>query len=176
MAKSDPQRWTADIQGNGRLVLKSARGKLAVLLVVCVAFVAIGVVMMGEGGGLMVIGVLAVAFFGVLGLPVLGWRVATGRPVTVIDHSGVAVDRARVGWTEIVGIRVFAAPIKTVLLDTTPEAEARLAAERSSWQRGLGHVNTQLTGHTSFALPTDQGVNPDEFASWLRWLHAERTP
>lgn len=131
--------------------------------------------MAGSGGMNAIFGLLAIAFFGVLGIPALVWRVATGRPVTVVDHQGIAVDDVRLGWGEILGVRVFDAPTRIVLLDTTAEAEARLADQRSSWQRGLGHVNTQLTGHSSFALPTDQGVAPEAFADWLAWLHAQRT-
>ncbi|MDQ3273634.1 MAG: hypothetical protein M3Q39_01035 [Actinomycetota bacterium] len=51
--------------------------------------------MAGSGGMNAIFGLLAIAFFGVLGIPALVWRVATGRPVTVVDHQGIAVDDVR---------------------------------------------------------------------------------
>lgn len=175
MAESDPRRWTEELHRNGRLVRKSARGKLSLLLVVCVVFALVGLAMAGTGGANSVFGILAAVFFGLLGIPALSWRVVTGRPVTVVDYAGVAVDGARLGWSDIVGVRALGSPQQMVLLDTTPEAEARLAVERSWWKRGLGHANTAITGHTSFALPTDQGVTAEPFAAWLGELHAQHT-
>ncbi len=122
---------------------------------------------------------------GVLVIPALGWRLVTGRPVTVVEPQGVAVDSVRLGLGEILGIRVFDTPTvdvadysggnRLVLLDITSEAQQRLSAERSWWQRGLAAANTGITGHHSFALPTDQGVDPEAFAAWLGWLHAGYT-
>lgn len=171
MADTDFQLWDDTLQHRGRLVLSTARGKVTLLLLVSITFTVAGIAMIGTGGGATIIAILAVVFFGVLGIPVLAWRVVTRRPVTVIDPQGIAIDNVRVGWDEIRSIRVFDAPTRIVLLDTTPDAEARLTTARSLWQRGLARLNTQLTGHTSFALPTDQGVDPDAFAGWLASLH-----
>lgn len=171
MTDIDSHLWDDALQHQGRLILATARGKVTLLLLVSVTFTLAGIAMIGAGGGTTIIAILAVVFFGVLGIPVLAWRVVTRRPVTVIDPQGIAIDDVRVGWGEVRSIRVFDAPTRIVLLDTTPEAAARLTAGRSFWQRGSAHLNTQVTGHTSLALPTDQGVDPDAFAGWLISLH-----
>ncbi len=167
MAESDPQRWNDEFYRNGRLVLRTARGRVTLLLLVCIVFTGAGIQQIGAGGARNRFeGILAVVLIGVLVIPALGWRLVTGRPVTVVEPQGVAVDSVRLGWDEILGIRVSGRRNRLVLLDITSEAHQRLSAERSWWQRGW---------HPSFALPNVQGVDPEMFAAWLGWLHAGYT-
>lgn len=174
MAESNPDRWTDELQRNGRVVLKTARGKVAFLLVVSAVLAIFGIIVIAAGEGGTIIGILAVVFFGLLGVPALGWRLATGRPVTVIDYAGVAVDNVGVNWQDVLDVRVFG-PKRLVLLDLTPQGQATMANQLRPWHRVVARVETQITGRPAFTLPTDQGVAAEPFAAWLAWLHFQRT-
>ena len=174
MAESNPERWTEELQRNGRVVLKTARGKVAFLLVVSAVLAIFGIIVIAAGEGGTVIGILAVVFFGLLGVPALGWRLATGRPVTVIDYEGVAVDNVGVSWQDVLGVRILG-PKRLVLLDLTPQGQATMANQLRPWHRVVARVETQITGRPAFAFPTDQGVAAQPFAAWLAWLHLQRT-
>jgi len=135
----------------------------------------VGIVLIASSAGISVIGIAAVALFGLLCAPVFGWQLLSGRlPVTVVDDRGVAIDGARIDWPEILGIRVLRGRITFVVLDTTPEAHARVAATGLWFQRGIARAEAKLTGRSSCALPSGQGVDPESFAVWLAWLHARR--
>ncbi len=50
MAEADPQRWNDEFHRNGRLVLRTARGRVALLLLVCIVFTVAGIQQIGAGG------------------------------------------------------------------------------------------------------------------------------
>lgn len=148
------------------MVLKTARGKVAFLLVVSAVLAIFGIIVIAAGEGGTVIGILAVVFFGLLGVPALGWRLATGRPVTVIDYAGVAVYNVGVSWQDVLGVRVFG-PKRLVLLDLTPQGQATMANQLRPWHRVVARVETQITGRPAFSfLPIRESLPSPSLPGW----------
>jgi hypothetical protein len=188
MTRADPRpQWWHELRTTGAFVRRSRPPQLLGALAGSVAFTAVGVWLISGDGGDIVAGWAAVAFFGFVGIPALGWRLATGNPVLRVDATGVTVGRTAVTWPEIAGVQVQrlrvpgAAPWRPqspsiVVLALTPAGGQRLAARSSGGARLLQEANDRLlgAGDATLALPTGLGLPTEPLADWLTELRAPR--
>jgi hypothetical protein len=171
--------WEHELHTTGALVRRSRRSRMALVLLACVAFTAVSVLALLDGG--VVLGIIGTAFFGVLGIPAIGWRFATGRPVLRVTASSVAVDRIEVPWSEVVDVRTVrlgrpgAGRLRLVVLGLKPAGAARRTAAGNGLARVLAPVNDRLTRGATLNLPDGLGLPAQELARWLSGVHARAT-
>jgi hypothetical protein len=152
---------------------------MALALLGAVAFTALCVYVLLDGG--VVVGVIGIAFFGALGIPAIGWRLVTGRPVLRVTWSSVAVDRLEIPWPEVTDVRTFrfrprpGVSMQLVVVGLTPAGVERRTAAATGVARPVAQVNDFLTRGPTLNLPDGLGLPAEEFAAWLDSVRARAT-
>lgn len=174
MSAEDPAVWEGELRTTGALVRRARRGRMTLLLLGTVVFTVLSVLALLGGGA--VIGVVGIAFFGVLGIPAIGYRLVTGRPVLRVTTSSVAVDRVEVPWSEVVGVGTWQVRrTRLVVVGLTLEGAARRRAATNAAGRLVAPASDRLTGGPALTLPNGLGLPAEELAAWLAGVHARAT-
>ena len=142
------------------VVLRPAKGKLALYLFCSFALVAIGVIKSPPGGSAM--GWLAVAFFGLCGV-VFAAQLLPGASYLRICGEGFVIctlfrKSAVIRWRDVGGFRVATVPpslIKMVVFDWNGASHP-----------GVRRINHALVGADA-GLPDTYGMRPQDLASFL---------
>ncbi len=138
-----------------KLIIKNARRKNLPLLLACIAFVAIGVIMLVRGQWF---GWITILFFGSC-LLVYVWQIIDARPRLVIDERGV-LDRTlgigRIRWSDIEHAYVVSLSSADFICLELRNSEKYLR-RLSKVKRALAKANRHL-GMTDFSLNL-YGVN-----------------
>ncbi|MGH3448573.1 MAG: hypothetical protein ACRDQA_19785 [Nocardioidaceae bacterium] len=176
MSDGSPPPWEEQFARRGRVVLHTDRLQMFGMLVLAVLMTGASTFVLDMGTGYMIAGWAGIALFGVMGIPMFGWRALTARPVTRVDARGVAVDDTRVRWDEIERV-VTSKPsgAEQVVLVLTPEAARKARENQSSPGRLLNRANDRLAGGPALALPPQQVEDTDELAGWLADVHRRCT-
>lgn len=92
------QEWLNQFWSTGQVVVNGSRGKLIFALIACVVFAVAGIAMIFAdqlGWGL-----AALVFFGLLGVPAIGYQVMNPSRV-VVDRQGVSLTHAKRAFTAV---------------------------------------------------------------------------
>lgn len=171
---ADPQRWESTLQQSGKVTLSQSRGKTIGLLAVAVALAAAGIFMIADGS--LVFGWLAVTFFGVLGIPVLGYMTLSPQSVTVTAEHISPKGAFDMPWSEVLEVFDFQAAGNTHSLALRLN-EAGVQRVRSSNSR-LTQIGTdvltplanQYTDNDvveTYTLPPSLAGPQQEMIDWL---------
>lgn len=165
-------RWAKQFAEEGSIAFPSSRTKMSLGLLGCLAFSAVGIWMILQGGVVpTVIGSLSIAFFGVVGVPIILWRWITRKPVVRIDREGVSSGERRARWADIEGFWVWSlSGSAVVVVQLRPEAANNLRAHTHPARRWLEDMNQRLVGPSTISLPSGNGFDPEAMAAWLNSL------
>lgn len=175
-------RPPADTVHGDSVVLRSRRGALVAALMGAAAFAAAGlwIVIASLTGALdvdgpirtaigVVIGALAVGFFGVLGIPVLARRIRHASRAVVLAPLGLTIEgRGAVAWRDVLAVRAGAGELLVVV---APTAYAADLASRWVLDRWMQRANRAFRG-SALALPRLEGVSSRELALWIEHARA----
>lgn len=150
----------------GKVVISQARQRLVVAFLGVLAFVVLGVWLISIDQ--VVIGWLAVGFFGILGIPALIVQLTRPRRVTV-TRSGIGIGGLPpVPWPEIAGIGVIeihGTPV--AMVELTDEGRTRVAEASSAGTRALQRMNDNVAGRPALSLPAGLDADLEELLTWL---------
>lgn len=173
------EAWDQELVMQGSVRLRNDPRKLTLALIGCVLFAFIGIaILFGDAsGGVVFVGVLAILFFGVLGIPVLIWRIATGSPRVTVTREGVTVgNKTGVAWSdveEVVGLKVSGA--RSIALRMREEEALDEAVQDSLTARALQPLSNKITGGSDFGIPTGLRANMDALGFWLTSVHERQS-
>lgn len=170
-------RWDAELVAVGRAQVRGSRARAGLLVLGCLAFVAAGVWMWAAGGVLeRVVAVVAVVFFGALGLPV-GVRQLLRPARLEVTRAGLRGDGVRgqavdLAWSDVEQVAVWAVDRnRFVVLLLTPEAAARRRADDAGARGVLTAVDEDLVGAPHVMVPGTY-ARPERLAAWLERVRA----
>ena len=173
------RRWQDALERDGEVVLRQRRGRASALLAVSAAFTVAALwLTLVEGPDLF--GVVAVAFFGVLGIPVFAWSAVMARPHVLVTRDGVRVRSARLAWAEVTEVRTqrFAhrgGGTTLVMLDY-PDAVLAVEGRMSGVHRSMAVVQRSAFGDSALGLPLNwSAADTEVLAGWLRSVRAAAT-
>jgi hypothetical protein len=95
-----------------------------------------------------------------------------------VTASAIAVDRIEVPWSEVVDVRTVRlgrpgpGRLRLVVLGLTRAGAERRNAIGNGFARRFATVSDRLTDGSSLTLPDGLGLPADDFANWLRSVHA----
>jgi hypothetical protein len=166
---SDFERWDRELLTSGRVRLRTKRSKNLWALLGSLAFTVVGIWAATDGAWL--VAVLAIGFFGVLGLPAIGYQIVRPRDVHVTS-ADVRVDRVVLPWWQVTAVEVVTvANQPTVVLRLTEDGRTTVDAGLSSWVRRFQSANAKLLGGPVLALPAQLGGDKHETGAWLARVH-----
>jgi hypothetical protein len=156
---STADAWSAELESKGRVVFLPRRGRLAIrlagfgLLMVLSAWTNLDHLRADDvSGTLGVLRLTALAAF-VYGTGLTLWQLITNRPAVTVDEAGITRGRS-LRWSLIAAI----------------DDPAGLPGARTIQVRPTNRRTRPIT------IPQDNVLNLNELATWLRTLHAQRTP
>jgi len=177
-SNGDVAAWDEWFRHDGVVVFHGSRLKLAGMLAVCLAFTAGGIAMtfyprFGGVGFLpsvdVMIGYLAIALFGLIGIPACLWKLITTPTVMRVDMHGVSVGREYVAWSDIRRVSRFS--IQVLLVLTTRTADQRHASQ-PVWRRIYEKSNGLLEGDPVYSLPRAlKNTNALGLEIWMSQMH-----
>lgn len=170
--------WDRQLTSFGKVELRPSRLSLLLLLLAAIVFTVIGVTMLFSDdvtGMMSLVAVLAIGFFGVIGIPALIRQFLRADQPVVIDCSGVQLPfKPLIPWDEIQSTGVFASSgAKSVAIEVSPGYLERYQANESGVMRKLTSANSALTRLTAIYLPNTLRADADSLAGWLAMV-AER--
>lgn len=171
--------WDHELATTGRVTLRPSRDKMILALLGTLAFTAIGLVMIlmpDAPWAVRIVGVVAVGFFGVIGIPSLIRQfVLAGAPV-VIDAAGIHIPRqVDLPWHELRSVGVFnVRRTRIVTLGVDDAFLQEWLAHRSRATRWLAAGNRTLTRDDAFALPGTLRVDVEALVHWIGEQAAHR--
>jgi hypothetical protein len=153
---STADTWSAEFASSGRVVFPPRRKRLVFRLVAFGLLTAASLwtnidhLRQDDISGLLgVLRITALAAF-VYGFGWTWWQLATGRPVTTIDGTGISHGRGRVAWEQISRI------------------------DAPTGVPGLRTIHVRSTERSvTVGIPQDNVEDIDELARWLRTLHEQ---
>ncbi len=145
---------------------------MSLVLLGGLTFSAIGIWMIRQGDMVTsVVGFLSIAFFGIVGVPTISWRLITGKPIVRIDHQGVSSGERRALWADIEGFWVWGTNRSAVVIvQLTPEAARAIRAQAHPVRRWWDGINERIIGPSTMSLPSGNGFDPSAMATWLNSL------
>lgn len=147
------------------------RAKMALLLLVCVAFVAVGVLMIRDGE---VIGWLCAGFFG-LGIPIFSIQLLPGSSYLTVSEVGIEYcsmfRRHRLRWSDISEFGVYT--VRQGGLPVSKMVGFNFSTEyrRAQGGRALSRAISGFEG----GLPDTYGFKAEELAELLTFHHTQRS-
>jgi len=166
---SDFERWDRELLTSGQVRLRTKQSKNLWALLGCLAFTAAGLWMLMEGNCL--VAVLAVGFFGVLGIPALGYQILRPRDVHVTP-ADVRVDRVVLPWWQVAAVQVVTVMNQqTVVLRLTEQGARTVDGGLLPWVRRFQGANARLLGGPVLALPNQLAGDKQQMAAWLAVVH-----
>ena len=180
-AEATISAWSDTVARGGQVELRLGRGRLLGLLLMSLAFVAVGLLIALAPGSIgdRVVGWTTVTFFG-LCLVVFVRRLLAGGPQALVDGRGVTLPRARIEipWKSIQGAFVFKVrgnPMVQVGVD--PDFARSWLATRRPLVRALGRAGrAYLGGVETMSLPSPIAADAEVVAEWLDREAAQRNP
>jgi hypothetical protein len=169
VSHDEQARWAQEFEEDGGVVFPSSRAKMALVLLGCIAFSAVGIWLLLRGDAVsVVVGSLSIAFFGFVGIPTTSWRLVTRKPVVRVDHDGVSSGQRRALWAEIEGFWVWSVSSSAaVIVRLTPAGGTSVRAQAHPALRWLCDLNERMVGPSTMSLPSGNGFDPYALALWL---------
>lgn len=173
----DQVRWAQQFAEKGFVAFPTSRAKMSLVLLGCLAFSALGVWMILQREVVpAVFGWLSLAFFGIVGIPILSWRWITRRPIVHIDQQGVASGQQRAAWADIEGFRVWSMHGQAaVVVQLTPRGAKDIATQVHPIRRWWDGLSQSMVGPATMFFPSGNGFDPDAMATWLNSLRQSLT-
>ncbi|MFD9130737.1 STM3941 family protein [Kitasatospora sp. NPDC059571] len=146
-------------------VYHSARRRALLMLLGSVGFVVLGVLFLVNGGSALhvVVGAIAVFFFGLCGV-LLAVRIVRGGPELVLDEAGLEhVQLGRIAWDEIAAVRLRQVTgqlfIELVLHDPAGYVARapRIVRMSAAANRGIGYGPANISANT-LPVGTDEVI------------------
>ncbi len=185
------------LKNTGTVELSTSRGKLIFLFLLTLVFTLIGLGMMfaayGQAptigdmltSGSFWIGLLAVVFFGVFGIPSLLSQIVQKRQF-VLDKRGFRYGKPHsigtdpeleVKWDEVEGMGLARVSRSTmVAMKLTPQGYERYESRLTGNTRRLAKANERMMGEGMIALPATIGNGPQELVTLLGLAHGQYGP
>ena len=166
---SDIEIWESELRSAGQVRLRtSARHNILVLLG-CLAFTAVGTAMFRESP---LVGVLAVSFFGVLGIPVVVMQLVRPRDVVVTPTEVRLSAGPTVPWHQVASVELGTLQRQTmILLRLTPDGAPHVKAQQGAVHRALAPANDAITGGPTVTLPVQLRADKVNLGAWLTGVH-----
>ncbi|GAA4286535.1 hypothetical protein [Georgenia daeguensis] len=165
----DLERWDRELLASGQVRLRTKQSKNLWALLGCLGFTAVGVWAAADGAWL--VAVLAVGFFGGLGIPAIGYQIVRPRDVHVTP-ADVRVDRVVLPWRQVIAVQVVTIMNQqTVVLRLTGEGARTVDGGLLSWVRRFQGANAKLLGGPVLALPTQLAGDKQQMGIWLALVH-----
>ncbi len=184
-AQLTPGNGIVDHNATGAIEIPLSRGKLTLLFVGALAFVAGGVLIwfkpdLNDEDSIVVTRAIAAAsilFFGACAV-VAGLKLFDGRPGLVIDQAGIvdhssAVAVGRIDWsdvTELVINKVSGQRMLTVMVAN----HQKYLSRGSWWQRPLQMANVRITGSPVNISAASLAIHLDDLVQLLNEAHRVR--
>lgn len=166
---SDFERWDRELLTSGQVRLRTNQSKVLWVLLGCLAFTAVGVWAALDGAWL--VAVLAIGFFGVLGIPAVAYLLVRPRDVHVTP-ADVRVDRVVLPWWQVIAVQVVTIMNQqTVVLRLTEEGARTVNGGLLPWVRRFQGANAKLLGGPVLALPNQLAGDKQQMAAWLALVH-----
>jgi hypothetical protein len=170
---SDFERWDHQLQRPGGVRLRTRRSKNVWALFGCLAFTAVGLWAAADGSWL--VAVLAIGFFGVIGIPSILLQMLRPRDVHVTPTE-LRIDRVVLPWDQVTGVELLTiANQSSVVLRLTDEGDRAVDAGLNPYVRRFQRANAKLLGGPVLALPAQLGGDRQEMAAWLAVVHGRAT-
>lgn len=179
MDAATTQHWQDQLERDGEVVLRQRRGRAVLLLAGSVAFT-VAAVWIALDDGWNAFAVVAVAFFGVLGIPVLGWSAVLARPHVRVTGDDVRVRSVRLAWSEVTEVRTQRFDHRgggtTLVMLDYPDAVLAVEGRMGGVQRSVAVVQRSAFGDSALGLPLNWSVADTEaLAGWLRSVREAAT-
>lgn len=172
MSDQDQVRWGQQFADEGFIAFPTSRAKVSLVFLGCLAFVTVGLWLVLQREVVpAIIGSLSIAFFGILGIPILSWRWITRKPIVRIDEEGVSSGERCALWADIEGFRVWSMNGQAaVVVQLTPRAAKDIAAGLHPVRRWWDSLGESFVGPSTMSFPSGNGFDPDAMAAWLNSL------
>lgn len=178
MSASDTNFWDQQFERDGYVQFHGSRPQMLAAMAGCLVFTVIGVLLATldnppPAARVLLVpysGYLAIAFFGVVGIPVIAWRLISGRPHLRVDASGIVVDHDGLGWDDIDQIVPYR---NTVVVTLTQQAYAKRRNGRSAIRMKIDDANRRLFGRPAWlaSISSVAGAPPPALSQWLSAMH-----
>jgi hypothetical protein len=179
MAEDRTQEWAAALERDGRVEISLRKGRVVLLLLICLAFVLIGLALAFTGDATeRVYGGLAAVLFGI-GLYVFPRQLMRRGPALVVDQQGLTVPQydTVLPWSAAHGTQVFTSR-GTSLVQIEADPGYLDEFYRSHRIMGLARgMNRRLTrGVDCLSLPSPLKADAYQLAFWLDAEIRKRNP
>lgn len=149
-----------------QVVFTQRRQRMSLGLLGCLAFVALGVLLIYIGAW--PLGVITIIFFGVIGIPAIVVQMIRPRTVTVTADSVEITGCPPLPWTATTGLRVFSTRGTDVgFIGLTAHGQAHITAHMNVARRLLHRANTRLLKEPGIALPHGLNIHVHQLLDWL---------
>lgn len=166
--------WETQLTRDGSVQLKPSRGKLFAYLLACLVFTAGGVLILFDSTQSAVFGVLAIVFFGGMGIPTLLVHMVRDETSVSITSASVSIaDKVTVPWDDVADVSLIrTGAAQMVSLRVRDEEAQRRALAGSRTSSSLRKLSNHITDDLDIPLPTGLKADPIVFATWLARVHA----
>ncbi|WP_127130479.1 hypothetical protein [Georgenia sp. SYP-B2076] len=166
---SDIEIWESELRTTGQVRLSTSRRHNVLALLGCLAFTAVGVALARES---LFVAVLAVGFFGVIGIPVMIVQLVKPRDVVVTATEVRFTSGLAVPWQQVAAVEIGALQRQTmILLRMTPDGAPQVKAQYGAVQRALAPANDGITGGPTVTLPVQLRADKAHLGAWLTGVH-----
>lgn len=175
-ARTTIEAWEDELRTAGAVHLGVSSSKTALHLVLGVFFTIAGILIILDGT-VAVVGWFSVVVFGLL-IPVMLWRLMTGRPSLTVTESHVTISGSvHVAWCDVLAIVVFPARFgaQMILLRMRSEALQREAIRGSRWQARFIDSSNAMTKGPDLAIPRELEADQTSLTLWLVAVHNRAT-
>ena len=164
--------WQAELDAHGSVTFGAPRHRQGLLTAAAVALIVFGILLaFTRSIEVLRVGVCVAAGVGALFLPGALRHLLVGRPIVIVDGSGIASGRQWVSWSEVTDIEAWDyVDSRIVILDIVPSAARRLRANLNPVQRHVESPIQRRLADQSMCLPIISAFDADEMCAWLNQL------